>query len=300
MYGVFNSDSPTCSIVDVSATRFCDKIPAMGRPRELSSDAVETFIDRGFCTLEGAFARTQAAAVRDLIWEWMRAKAGIDRDDPATWPEAYDIEEHLDDPAVHATFTDRLARAVEDLVGVGRWSGSRAWGLWPVNFRFGAGEPYRIPSFGWHVDGNWFRHTLDCAHQGLLLIGLFSDIPPRGGGTILAGGSHQITARALARHPEGLLHRELFDEVLREPLGDFYEVTGAAGDAVLAHPFLFHTRGYKHVGEPRFISNTECGLSARMDLTREHRNDCSPLEWSIRAALTSPAAAPHGAMACRF
>jgi len=269
-------------------------------PRQLSSEDVEAFIHRGFCTLEGAFSREQAARVRSLVWDRMRAKAGIDRDDPATWPETYDIEEHLDHPVVCETFTDRLARAVEDLVGDGRWNGSRSWGLWPVNFRFGAGEPYQIPSFGWHVDGNWFRHTIDCARQGLLLIGLFSDIAPRGGGTILSAGSHRITARVLARHPEGLDHRELFAEVLREPLGDFHEVTGRAGDVVLGHPFLFHTRGFKHVGEPRFISNAECGLTGRMDFSRASDADISPLEWSIRIAVNSPSAVPQGAMACRF
>src|SRR5262249_53343420 len=155
------------------------------------------------------------------------------------------------------------------------------------------------PSFGWHVDGNWFRHRLDCAQQGLLLIGLFSDIGPRGGGTILAGGSHHMTARVLARHPEGLPHNDLFAELLRGPLGDFHEVTGAAGDVVLGHPFLFHARGYKHNGAPRFISNTECGLIDRMNLTRARREDFSPLEWSIRVALDSPAVIPQGAMVCR-
>src|SRR5262245_39429350 len=103
----------------------------MQRPRELQPDAVESFIERGFCALEGAFTTAQAAAVRELVWQRMHAKAGIDRNDPATWPAAYDIEEHLDHPVVHATFSDRLARAVEDLVGAGRWNGLRAWGLWP-------------------------------------------------------------------------------------------------------------------------------------------------------------------------
>src|SRR5262245_12244497 len=109
-------------------------IAPMWKPRELSPEAVESFVHRGFCTLEGAFTRQQAAAVRDLVWERMRVKGGIERDNPATWPEAYDIEEHLHHPAVRATFSDRLARAIEDLVGAGRWNGSRDWGLWPVNF----------------------------------------------------------------------------------------------------------------------------------------------------------------------
>src|SRR5882672_2152866 len=78
---------------------------SMQRPRELSPEAVEHFIDRGFCTLESAFTAAQAVAVRDLVWARMRVKAGIDRDNPATWPEAYDIEEHLDEPAMQATST---------------------------------------------------------------------------------------------------------------------------------------------------------------------------------------------------
>jgi hypothetical protein len=278
-------------------TEYC---AGMGERRELSAEAIEGFIQRGFCTLEGAFSPGDAGAVRDLVWQRMHAKAGIDRNDPATWPEAYDIEERLDHPLVRACFPDRLGRAIEDLVGAGRWNGSRSWGLWPVNFRFGAGEPQRVPNFGWHVDGNWFRHTLDSPRQGLLLIGLFSDVVPRGGGTILAGGSHRLTARALARQPEGLLHRELFEEVLRDPLGDFHEVTGAAGDVVLCHPFLFHTRGFKQVGEPRFMSNAECGLTAPMDVSRSRPGDHSPLEWSIRSALEGPPPAWREGMKCRF
>jgi hypothetical protein len=109
-----------------------------------------------------------------------------------------------------------------------------------------------------------------------------------------------MTARVLARHPEGLLHLDLFKEVLQHPLGDFHEVTGAAGDVVLGHPFLFHTRGFKHVGEPRFISNTECGLTDKMDFSRVSDADISPLERSIRIAVSSPTTVPQGAMACRF
>ncbi|MBZ4422799.1 phytanoyl-CoA dioxygenase family protein [Myxococcus sp. RHSTA-1-4] len=266
----------------------------------LSPDQLDSFIERGFCVLEGAFTSSQAAAARERVWERMEAKRGIRREDPATWPPAYDIEEHLDAPEVLATFTDRLAAAVEELLGPGRWRGDRRWGFWPVNFHFGAHEPYRIPDFSWHVDGNWFRHTLDCPRQGLLVIGLFSDIAPRHGGTIISQGSHRRTARVLARHPEGLTHLELFERVLAEPIGDFLELTGAAGDVVLGHPFLFHTRGYKHGGPPRFISNTEAGLKEPLVLERENPADYSVLERSIRVALQAPLPVPGGAQLCRF
>jgi hypothetical protein len=91
---------------------------------------------------------------------------------------------------------------------------------------------------GWHIDGNWFQHTIDCPQQGLLVTGVFTDIALRWGGTILSLGSHKRTVHVLAQYSEGISHLDLFREVLREPLGNFYEVTGAAGDVVLAHPFL--------------------------------------------------------------
>jgi hypothetical protein len=145
---------------------------------------------------------------------------------------------------------------------------------WPVNFFHGQCQPSPWPDWGWHVDGNWFRHTVDNSRQGLLLVGLFSDIVPGGGGTVVAAGSHRRTARVLAAHPDGLPHRVLFERVLAEPIGNFHEIVGAAGDVVLAHPFLFHTRGYERHGEPRSSATPRrrcgrrCSSSAATGTTR--------------------------------
>ncbi len=266
----------------------------------LTTEQINNFIDRGFCTLSGAFTAGQAAAARRRLWRRMEQKAGIRKSDSSTWPPNYDIEEHLDSPEVTACFTDRLAAAVEQLVGPGRWSGIRRWGFWPVNFSFGADRPYDYPSTSWHIDGNWFRHTINSPHQGLLVIGLFTDIEQRWGGTVLALGSHKRTARVLAGHPGGIHHRELFREVLRQPIGNFHEITGAAGDVVLAHPFLFHTRGYKHGGPPRIISNTEAGLTQPLRLGRRNPLEYSVLELSILGALLDEPEPPQGARMCRF
>jgi hypothetical protein len=261
---------------------------------------VDSFLENGFCTIRGAFTADQAAAAADCVWRRMAEKAGIRRDQPATWPSHYDIEEYLSEPEVLACFTDEIVEGIGLLVGADRWCGVRHWGLWPVNFAFGADQPYDYPSWGWHIDGNWFRHTVDNPLQGLLVIGLFTDVEPRHGGTILAVGSHRRTARILARHPEGVPHRELFEEVLAEPIGNFHEITGQAGDVVLAHPFLFHTRGMKHGGPPRIISNTEASLGAPMNLRRENPDEYSPLELSILDALLSEDEDPVGARLCRF
>jgi hypothetical protein len=266
----------------------------------LTQDDIGLFIESGYAMVRGAFTARQAAAARACLWQRMEQKAGIRESDPATWPERYDIEEHLISPAVLACFTDRIAAAIGQLVGPDRWRGERRWGLWPVNFSFGRSRPYDFPVTGWHIDGNWFRHTVDSPRQGLLVVGLFSDIEPRGGGTILALGSHKRTARVLAAHPAGMAHRDLFSAVLSEPIGDFHEVTGSAGDVLLAHPFLFHTKGFKHVGGPRIISNTEAGLREPMVLDRGPGGAYSVLEESIRTALREAPAIPRGARNCRF
>src|SRR4029077_2284100 len=136
----------------------------------------------------------------------------IRQSDPSTWPPNYDIQEQLTNLEVLECFSDRLVAAIEQLTGPGRWSGDRRWGFWPVNFSFGSDRPYDIPSSGWHIDGNWFRHTIDSPHQGLLVIGLFTNIAPREGGTIFSLGSHRRTARVLASDPEGISHLDLFKE----------------------------------------------------------------------------------------
>jgi hypothetical protein len=266
----------------------------------LTSAQIEQFVVAGYCVLRAAFTPAQAAAARAEVWRRMEEKAAIREDDPATWPEAYDIEEHLTHPAVLECFTDRLAAAVEQLTGPGRWRGERRWGFWPVNFSYLADRPYDVPDFGWHVDGNWFRHTLDCPNQGLLVIGLFSDVEPGWGGTVLSLGSHRQTARVLAAHPAGLHHRTLFSKVLAEPLGNFWEATGCAGDVVLAHPFMFHARGIKQGGPPRMISNTEAGLRHPLRVSPRDRDVAAPVELAIHRALAEPPLNQVNPRRCRF
>jgi hypothetical protein len=266
----------------------------------LTTGQIDSFIDDGFCIVSGAFTAAQAAAACRRVWRRMEQKARIRESDPSTWPPNYDFEEHLDHPVVRACFTDRLAAAIEQLVGASRWRGIRSWGLWPVNFSYGADLADDYPSRGWHIDGNWFRHTIDSPYQGLLVIGLFTDIEPGWGGTIMALGSHRRTARVLAHQRRPIHHRDLFREVLRQPIGNFHEVTGAAGDVVLAHPFLFHTRGFKRAGPPRIISNTEAGLTRPMQFNRRNLQEYSVLELSILAALLEPPEPPRGAKMCRF
>ena len=290
--------------------------------RVLTPDQVDAFVERGWTRLEEAFPRQAAAAARDCLWERL-AERGVVRDKAATWKEPLvHLKEAYDAPPFQACNTERLADAIEDLVGPGRWRGRgqrASWGWWPVNFAVGADRPWDVPSGGWHWDGQHFRHFVDAPNQGLLLLCIFSDIRSRGGATLIAEGSHQIVADFLDRHPDGLelgeairtcapAHPWLADltgaaaapegagprierfmeRVTRDAAGRGLRVvegTAQAGDVLLCHPFLFHAASPNHSGVPRFLCNRTTPLHGRLRVRGPAGSDLSPVEVSVGRAL---------------
>ncbi|CAM3240126.1 hypothetical protein PALU110988_10765 [Paenibacillus lupini] len=63
------------------------------------------------------------------------------------------------------------------------------------------------------------------------------------------------------------------------------ETTGGPGDAILCHPFLYHSSSQNLIGVPRFMCNRTTPLTERLNLQRENEANYSPLEISIRKAL---------------
>jgi hypothetical protein len=284
-------------------------------------EQVEQFINRGHVTLKGAIPRDQALAAQDFVWQRV-AERGVQRDDQSTWTEPMvHIRESYTEPAFPHIDMDVVSDAVEDLVGEGRWSerGQKPyWGWWPVNFALGADSPWTVPTRGWHWDGIQFRHTVDAPDQGLLMLCQFSEIGPRGGGTVVAEGSHQVVARFLNQHPEGIELKDaiglcnaqhpwlaeltgivegtqdpaeriarFMDEETVDDHGTklrVIETTGSPGDVIFCHPFLYHAAAQNHVRVPRFMCNRTTPLYEKLQLQRGD-NEYSPVERSIRGAL---------------
>jgi ectoine hydroxylase-related dioxygenase (phytanoyl-CoA dioxygenase family) len=284
-------------------------------------EQVDQFISRGHVTLKGALPREQALAAQDFLWQRV-AERGVQREDQSTWTEPMvHIKESYKEPAFPHIDIELVSDAVEELVGQGRWrerGQTPYWGWWPVNFALGADSPWTVPSRGWHWDGIQFRHTVDAPDQGLLMLCLFSEIGPRGGGTVVAEGSHQVVARFLNQHAEGI---ELVDAIklcneqhpwLAELTGTdaateepaeriarfmdtetvdghgtklrVVETTGSPGDVIFCHPFLYHAAAQNHSGVPRFMCNRTTPLYKKLQLQRDD-NEYSPVERSIRGAL---------------
>jgi hypothetical protein len=290
----------------------------------LSEAQVEYFMEYGYVRLAEAFPRKEALAAQDYIWQQIE-KQGVLRNDRSTWtiPRVH-LREQYHDPVFQACATRRLADAIEDLLGQGRWAkresfATDGWGWWPVNFSVGSGQPWDVPTEGWHWDGSHFRHYLNSREQGLLLLCIFSDVASHGGASVVAEGSHNLVARYLQQFPDGLEHKEALNgfrtshpwiadlvgqrmdgepsttgnriERLMSAQTDsdgfrlrVVEATAEAGDVFLCHPFLYHASAPNVLGVPRFMCNRTTPLKERMNFQRDDGN-YSPVELSIRKAL---------------
>ncbi|NBD27765.1 phytanoyl-CoA dioxygenase family protein [Paenibacillus glycinis] len=183
----------------------------------LTNSQIEQFIELGYVRLEEAFPRKAALAAQELLWTQVE-KQGVKKDDRGTWNQPMvHIKEQFDDEAFQVCNTLRLADAIEDVVGAGRWKERSVygqddkktlWGWWPVNFASGADRPWDVPTNGWHWDGMSRPHYVDSPEQGLLLLCVFSEIGLRSGSTLVAEGSHKIVANILAEHNDGPMAHE--------------------------------------------------------------------------------------------
>jgi hypothetical protein len=291
-------------------------------PKVLSSAQIEQFMEKGWVMLEQAFSEKHALAAQDYVWKQVE-KRGVKRDEPETWTQPMvRMNENYDSPEFRACKTDRLCNAIEDLLGEGRYINRDKpiqWGWWPVNFSHGADRKWDVPTEAWHVDGIHYPQFVDSGDQGLLTLSLFSETKPGAGGTLVAEYSHNIVANILNKHPEGLEVKELIALTKQHPwiaeltgnapasdphisrvdrfmnrvtIDDkgnrlrVVEITGAPGDVILGHPFVFHAASQNHSGKPRFMCNARAPMTDKMELYREHLDEYSPVELSIKRAIS--------------
>jgi hypothetical protein len=252
----------------------------------LTEADIEHFIRRGHVTLRGCFPKEQAEAWRERAW----VRLGYDPNDPATWERPRVHLANLDAVRV-AEFAPRAWGAICDLVGGADRIATPEKVIWGdgfiVNLNVKADEPWQPPdkqTWGWHKDGESFRHFLDSPEQGLLVIVVWSDIAPKSGGTFIACDSVPPVARLLREHPEGIEPTHPFGELVSE-CGDFEEVTGETGDVVLLHPYMLHAGSPNPSGRPRFITNPPIGLAEPMNFNRDDPAEFSPVERAVLAGL---------------
>jgi hypothetical protein len=256
----------------------------------LSPSDIEQFIARGFVRVRGCFSRELALDLTARACERLYCSLS----DPTTWPSGRMRPPESQRVSFESIAPKAWQAACELVGGADRVGLPCTWGDgFIINFGRQLEHEWEPPSASpgpnlkWHKDGDFFRHFLDSPEQGLLVIGIFSDIEPRGGGTFIACDSVGHVARHMAAHPEGLLPPSLLTSA-REIIGrceDFVETTGEIGDVYLLHPFMLHSHSLNASARARFIVNPPVKLREPMRLSRERHEDYSPVELAILRAL---------------
>jgi hypothetical protein len=244
----------------------------------LSAEQREHFDRHGFVRVRGAF--DGAADMEDRIWVFL-ARRGIDRDDPATWPtgDARHLQKLLRDPVFMPIGGPATTAAIDDLLGAGRWARPDHWGEFLVTFPE-PGRRWTVPTL-WHTDAAYTDPLQPLL--GVMLFSFLNRVEHRGGGTLVVAGSHRLVARFVADRPNVAEERSaatrkafyqshpwLGDLLATGEDPDCYErltaeadidglparvveLTGDAGDIVIAHPLLAHCVSPNCARQPRFV-----------------------------------------------
>lgn len=233
----------------------------------------------GITRLPGVVSRQVAAAMVDRMWEFF-ATRGIERDDRTTWPAGFGAKNQglREAGAFNAFATDAIGTLLDGLLGAGCWVDSKRWG--PALVTFPDAGPWELPHKIWHFDlaGRGDPDQPAVAR----LFGFVADVEPRGGGTLVVEGSHELVRRMVAASPThdagssaeirkklkaahpwfAALSKEGGDRVRRFMTdGDeidgvrvrVVELTGQAGDVVAMLPWTFHNISMNCAATPRFM-----------------------------------------------
>ncbi|KAJ9610473.1 hypothetical protein H2200_005250 [Cladophialophora chaetospira] len=258
----------------------------------LTQDQVDHFLTHGFVVIPGCFSAAASADWTRDVW----TRLGMDPNDKTTWiRERTNMPEHrrLNVP----DFAPKAWDAICDLVGGEErvteksktWSDSFIVNLGTVENEGKELDPKELE--GWHVDGDFFIHFLDSPEQGLLVIPLFTDIHPNGGGTWICNEGPKRVGQWLYDHPNGVnpwmgpvgeerdpsLH--FFNNIIKDCAdSSFHEMTGNLGDVILLHPLMLHSASKNGRRLVRIITNPPVSLNEPFIFDRVNPDEYSLVE----------------------
>ena len=249
----------------------------------LSAEQRAEFNELGVVKLR-VFSPAEAGRMRDAVWGELACVHGIRRDEPASWRagNVHGLERIRELPTFVPIMGCRAA--IDDLLGPESWDVPKRWGAFLVTFPT-AGE-WDVPSAVWHVD---FSYALPPEPlSGVKVFTFLSDVPARGGGTLVVTGSHRVIQRFIkGRSLEKLRNtrRTRFElcgshqwlrnltswSSARDRVRRFIdhgstivgiavrvvELTGEAGEVVLTHPWVMHCRAPNCGQTPRFMRTVD-------------------------------------------
>jgi hypothetical protein len=258
----------------------------------LTEDQRATFARDGILQLRRAFSTEDAARMQDVLWDELRSRHGIRRNDCSTWPvgEASHMKTSKRSRAFEPICGPAVAGVLDELLGVDRWSRPKQFGN--VLVMFPNATEWRVPHRVWHSD---FEATRPADQLfAVKLWALCDDVAPGQGGTPQLAGSHRLFARYLETAPSHEYKDAKFGFLASHPwlrelthddgspgrnerfLGGteidgvsirVVELTGAAGDVFVTHPWVFHSIPVNAGDRPRMLRS--CAIHAGFPGKRE-------------------------------
>jgi hypothetical protein len=249
----------------------------------LSPTQRERFEARGLVKVEHVVPRRVAEDMASRLWGELARKHHIHRSERRTWriERPAQLRAIQDSGAFRGMGSPEIVAILDDLMGRGRWERPDHWGQPLVCFPRNAGR-WDVPHQSWHLD-----LPAEPKWQGKLVGRLFLILAPlaqRGGGTLVAAGSHRIVQALVDETAElqssSQMRKRLqsksrwFADLmaprrLGEPdrIGRFMgaetvidgvplqveEMTGEPGDLYLMHPAALHAAAPNVLSEPRLV-----------------------------------------------
>ncbi|KAJ9611778.1 hypothetical protein H2204_015204 [Knufia peltigerae] len=262
--------------------------------KHLTPEQVDSFMKYGFLRVPGCFTREAAEEWTKDVW----TRLGFDPQNPETWTtERTNMPSH--NSVAIKDFAPKAFDAICELVG-GEDKITEPSKIWRDAFIVNLGTKENEGKVthpkdlkGWHVDGDFFVHFLDSPEQGLLVIPLFTDILPNGGGTWVCSEGVGKIARHLHDHPKGVFPRmtpvggtenfenglDFYSKLVQGCADEnFHEMTGNVGDVILLHPLMVHSASTNGRRLPRIITNPPVSLVKPFEFDRSEESEYSLVE----------------------
>ena len=278
----------------------------------LSTEQIAHFVENGYLLLRGCFAAEDARRLvedtlvrRDPVPRYrdLEAHHGVpmeelDLTDPSTWqrPRLYvDTGRSL----TIADFAPKLWGAIVSLMGGAAGVGRRTMGEQLIlNGDYAASPQPPLDArysrtLKWHIDTISTRSVLQGRRDALILLALWSDVEPGGGGPVFSASSLDGVVATFEAKPAG------FDSTgadwawrIVSGCSDVAELAGSAGDVLITHGLVLHAAQSNHSTVLRVLENPT--ITSRRPLSYSADNPApTPVEECVIRRLRARPATPR-------
>jgi len=258
----------------MSIQRNPDRVPTVEQWRE--------FEETGLMHLRGAITEEQVHAMRERLWDELRVKHQIRRDDKHAWPEGrvFGLPNPRREGAFAAMQCAPLCAALNAIFAPDGWQRPVRWGSPLVTFP-SCGRRWDVVVKGWHLDIGGPQGVQPVSNE-VTVFAYLDGVEPEGGGTLAVLGSHRLIqklaadAKTKVRSENGRHLLALADGWLRDLSSDVkcdsrkrrfmeegavvrgiplkvVEITGEPGDLVVMHSCTLHAASVNCSERPRLV-----------------------------------------------